>query len=52
MLHTYNLMLGLGYANCTSLHLAEYRADFKKEFHNERAIQHNKGREWLTFLMR
>ncbi|GAB5493770.1 MAG: AAC(3) family N-acetyltransferase [Phototrophicaceae bacterium] len=44
------LMLGVGYANCTSLHLAEYRADFKKEFHIEgTAIQTDNGREWVTY---
>lgn len=47
------LLLGVGYDNCTSLHLAEYRATFPtKRFHTEGcAVLTEKGREWVTFEM-
>lgn len=45
------LLLGIGHANNTSLHLAEYRADFKsKRWHEEGApIIENGERRWITF---
>ena len=47
------LLLGVGYDNCTSLHLAEYRADFPtKRFHQEGcAMLTEHGREWVQFEM-
>lgn len=51
-LNTSILMLGVGYANCTSLHLAEYRADFTKRLLSEgTAIQIDGKREWLRYKM-
>ena len=45
------LLLGIGHANNTSLHLAEYRADFKaKRWHEEGApVIENGERHWITF---
>ncbi len=45
------LLLGIGYANNTSLHLSEYRADFKaKRWHTEGApVIENGERRWIKF---
>ena len=47
----YVLLLGVGYDSCTSLHLAEQRADFpgKRYTTSGAPIMHNGRREWVTF---
>ncbi len=54
--HLYNqdayiLLLGVGHGNNTSLHLAEYRANWpgKKTINNGAAIMVNDQRQWVTF---
>ena len=44
------LLLGVGHANNTSLHLAEYRADFagKKVVQNGAPVQTEEGRRWVV----
>jgi aminoglycoside 3-N-acetyltransferase len=49
-LHGYVLLLGVGHENNTSLHLAEYRANFpKKTIQQGAAIFINGQRQWKTF---
>jgi len=45
------LLLGVGHGNNTSLHLAEYRADFpgKQVIENGAPVMINGRREWVTF---
>lgn len=50
-LDTHVLLLGVGYSNCTSLHLAEYRADYPgKEWTTQGApVMVDGERRWVTF---
>lgn len=45
------LLLGVGYGNCTCLHLAEHRADFagKSRTPTGAPVQTPNGRRWLAF---
>lgn len=44
------LLLGVGHANNTSLHLSEYRADWRKPYETAGgAIYRNGKREWATY---
>lgn len=45
------LLLGVGYANNTSLHLAEYRADYpgKRNHRQSAPVLENGQRRWVTF---
>jgi aminoglycoside 3-N-acetyltransferase len=45
------LLLGVGYANCTSLHLAEYRATFPKKIDKPTGapIVRDGQRQWVAF---
>jgi aminoglycoside 3-N-acetyltransferase len=45
------LLLGVGYRNCTSAHLAEYRTEWpgKAEFHDGAAVLVNGKRRWVRF---
>jgi aminoglycoside 3-N-acetyltransferase len=50
-LDAYVLLLGVGHANNTSLHLAEHRADFpgKETYTEGAAVLRDGRREWATF---
>ena len=45
------LLVGVGYSNCTALHLAEYISEFKskKQAHYGAPIKVNGKREWVTW---
>lgn len=50
-LNGYVLLLGVGHGNNTSIHLAEYRANFpaKKQVRNGAPIAVNSNRQWVWF---
>lgn len=48
-LHGHVLLLGVGYESCTSLHLAEYRAQSAKPINEGGPILENDQRVWKTY---
>lgn len=50
-LDAYVLLIGCGHDRNTSLHLAEYRADYsgKKEIRQQAPVIHSGSKEWITY---
>ena len=49
-LPTYVLLLGVGYDNCTGMHLGEYRSNARKVNLQGGAIEENGYRKWVKYL--
>ena len=49
-LPTYVLLIGVGYDNCTSMHLGEYRSDARRVLIQGGAIEENGYRKWVKYL--
>ena len=50
MLPTYILLLGVGYDNCTGMHLGETRSNVRRIFLQGSAIEENGRRKWIKYI--
>ena len=49
-LPSYILLIGVGYDNCTAMHLAEYRSGIRPVILQGGAIEENGSRKWVKYL--